>query len=441
MLTLKYLYYIVLFLGGIKSYKLSLYMIWISLLFFPTLINSTFRVHDLGIAVTVLCCFIHKEHWDCFVCFTKQHMKFFIIFLLLLSSIMAFSQTVPFSFQWDSFSTEIMSLALIFETFLLANNDYHFSRNIMKIICICIIFHLAFCLIFEVVQRFNPAGMSLYIAMGHGEDVFLTDMSDYERGIFDYRVQSVFGHPLSLGQYMIIIYPVLFLIKRKYIRLFLQICVWIIVLLTGTRGAYIPLFLITLFMLIRNVHNLQKTVVWGVTILSFVVVFSLLGNGRGEQQVEKISKYFIFWDDRAQENANFRGSSMQMRKEQFNAAFDEISENPLFGRGLKYREYFQTKYGAVHPKLYGFESAFFLYLVERGWIGFFLFIATLLFMLEQYKKVSANTFLIYLIFLSYLLSIFMSGVRQYSFIIVGLACAILCGMGNKKERLGMCKFV
>ena len=116
---------------------------------------------------------------------------------------------------------------------------------------------------------------------------------------------------------------------------------------------------------------------------------------------------------------------MSMRFEQFVAANNEIRNNPLFGEGRGYREYYQEKHNQLHPKLLGYESFVLLKLVEQGWVGLFMFIILILYMYYVFKKSHCNTWILQLLFIAFFLSTLMTGIRQFSFLVLGLSAIII----------------
>ena len=151
------------------------------------------------------------------------------------------------------------------------------------------------------------------------------------------------------------------------------------------------------------------------------------------QQTSDFLTYIQFWDDRKQNKSNLSGSSVSMRLEQFEAATNEIKNNPLFGRGRVYREYYQNQHSQMHPKLLGYESFILLILVEQGWIGLLFFIIITFSMYQIFRKRTNNVTILRLIFIAYILSTLITGIRPYTFLILGLTASILINSKNIKK--------
>ena len=127
----------------------------------------------------------------------------------------------------------------------------------------------------------------------------------------------------------------------------------------------------------------------------------------------------------AMAKSEIEGSSMSMRFEQFEAANDEIKDNPLFGKGRIYREYYQDHHNQLHPKLLGYESFVLLKLVEQGWIGLCMFILLIFYMYRIFKKTYCNVWILQLLFIAFFLSTLMTGIRPFSFLILGMSAVIV----------------
>ena len=137
-----------------------------------------------------------------------------------------------------------------------------------------------------------------------------------------------------------------------------------------------------------------------------------------------------FWDDEKQKENDIEGSSMELRVNQFNAALEEINDNPIFGRGYGYRDYYIGKHNALHPDLLGFESVLLLYLVEGGVIGLLFFFIIVRYIYKLFKKETDEDIIIRYIFLSYIISIVMTGVRPLTLLFVCLASLITIGISK-----------
>ena len=196
-----------------------------------------------------------------------------------------------------------------------------------------------------------------------------------------------------------------------------------------------PMALVLFISMIKSSHiDLRKLVV----ILTVIVIaISSIPDQQWEKFTDKVEPFvagLAFWDDEKQEDNDVSGSSMEMRFNQIDAAFEEISANPIFGRGYGYRDYWIFMHNDLHPDLLGFESVLLLYLVERGWIGLIFFFFMAYFIYRLCKNETISTITVLLVFVGYLTSITMTGVRPLTLLFVCLAYSITCGIAPHKEE-------
>lgn len=354
----------------------------------------------------------------------KQILLFFLLtnFLFILCS-----STVPWGIQLDSIFRDFALIYIIVVTYQYSKLDISFVPFLTKCIIGALVINYAFSLYFELILGFNPTGMPLYILMGK-DDISSVDMIETVRGDISLRLQSITGHPLSLGQYLIMIVPVLILYakKQRMISITMLILTTIIVFLTGTRGAVVPLLIIgAFFFFVNKLAILIKQIV--IAILLLVVIYQFipiqyektLGNA-----LETVSAYTMFWDDDLQSKKSVGGSTMEMRFNQLEAAEREISNNPLCGRGVGYREYYQKLHG-YHPVLLGYESLLLLKLVEQGWLGVFFYLFMFWLLYKQFRpRIEWRSYLT-LTFAALMLSEVMTGIRPWSFLILGMVSIII----------------
>ena len=157
------------------------------------------------------------------------------------------------------------------------------------------------------------------------------------------------------------------------------------------------------------------------------------------RQVNKYVSLFLLILNNSKLQIHFQTEhipELQMQSDifQIDAAFEEISANPIFGRGYGYRDYWIYMHNDLHPELLGFESVLLLYLVERGWIGLIFFFFMAYFIYKLSKKETISTITILLVFVGYLTSIIMTGVRPLTLLFVCLAYSVTCGIAPYKEN-------
>ena len=414
---------------------------WLSLLFVPTIILEQEMIFQISLETFLLFGSVASEmrfserrvYW---INFVTGNQKAIILYFFISFTIIFFSQTVPLSFQVTCLLNEFAMLLFAFQTFFFVNSEELSSFTLRRILCWAVIFNIIYCIFFEVMVGVNPAGMPLYILLGEDDNEFITDMIDYERGSMSFRAQTVYRHPLSLGQYMLVVLP-LFLMKGKQpIKFVYAFFICCLIVLSGSRGAMAPMILVLFLSLKSNIGAHLRKFVLFLMVISVTICFVPDKQWKHfSREIEPFVASLQFWDDQKQKDNDIRGSSMEMRLNQFDAALKEISENPIFGRGYGYRDYWIYKHNALHPDLLGFESILLLYLVERGWLGLLFFFIMIAYLYKLFRRATSERSVIMYIFLGFFLSIMMTGIRPLSLLFVFLASSIACGISQKQSSL------
>lgn len=435
-----YLYLLLVVSVSLVSYKKGIYLIWLTILFVPTIILEQIIKMRLSMLTILLLCSVFSElrfsdrrtAWKEFL---SNSQNAIILYLFIAFTIVFLSQTVPLKVQFIRVVEEIAMLLFALQTYFLANKEDKSALTLKLIICFAVIFNVIYCIYFEIIVGVNPAGMPLYFLLGEDDNDFIVDAIESERGGLDFRAQTVYRHPLSLGQYMLVLLP-LFLMKGKHIfNLLISLLICLLIIVSGSRGAIAPMVLVLFISLIKSSHlNLRKTIAF-IAIISAIII--VIPNKQGKKFLKEVEPFvasLAFWDDQKQKDNDMGGSSMEMRFDQFDAALDEIDENPFFGRGYGYRDYYIFMHNDLHPDLLGFESVLLLYLVERGWLGLIFFFIMAFYIYKLFREDTSDKTIIFLVFLGYILSIIMTGVRPLTLLFVCLSCSTACGLSSKNEE-------
>lgn len=417
------------------SHKKGILLVWLTFLVMPTVllhwgVVMRMSFQNILMVISIFSVMRILYHDAVFRQFVSNNTISILIYLTVMLIVTLFSDTVPISIVLRRWLNEIIMLIFGIFTFLIIKDCKALSRQLLMMVYGIIVFHALYCFLFEIILRINPAGSPLYYALGQQDNEFLVDMIDFERGFKGFRAQTLFGHALSLGQYMLILTPLLFVEVRVRFKFLFILLTSLLVVLSGTRGAIVPLFFVLIIGFARNGIKLNKYIL--ISILALPFIFSLMPKRQMRilnQQTEGVVAGMMFWDDNIQKRYDIRGSSMELREYQFKAATEEIKENPLFGRGMGYREFWQKQHGNfVHPKLLGYESVILYYLVERGCVGLIFFFVVTGYLWKFFRKSTIDKISIDIIFISYLASIMMTGIRPLSFLLVFLSSSILCGI-------------
>ena len=359
--------------------------------------------------------------------------------LIVYVSITIFSSDVPLYRQISNLLQELLEILIIIESFIIAQKNNYFVQQLCVILSILILCNVVYSAVCEILLRINFAGVPLYALIGQENNEYYIDMVNAQRGTMAFRLQSIFGHPLSLGQYFLLLVPIFLcksqILNEKY-RWLIIILLSVSIFLSGTRGALFPLILILgLYLIKKKIRLVYKLIL----ALPFLIVFYTFMPLQTQRNIDKhfisFTTYIQFWDDTKQNKSEIKGSSMSMRFEQFEAANDEIKDNPLFGKGRTYRDYYQEEHNQLHPKLLGYESFALLKLVEQGWIGLCMFVALILYMYHIFKKTCCNVWILQLLFIVFILSTLMTGIRPFSFLLLGLSAVIISQMNYKNVQV------
>lgn len=201
-------------------------------------------------------------------------------------------------------------------------------------------------------QEFNEA----YAA---GNSGLSTNTSMAEGRMFG-RISSFFDHPMQYGLNLGFFFIYSFYIFRNK-KWLLAIVLAIIIIASITSGVRSPIaaLVITIIFILIYLKN-YKYVYYSIIFLGlFLLAMPLLPSGTSQFLLSIIDK----------DSTDVGGSSTEMRLEQLNGCFAIVKDNVLFGKGLSWHIWYNTKFGG-HPVVLFFESIIFTILVETGITGF-----------------------------------------------------------------------
>ncbi|MCS2311439.1 hypothetical protein NXW05_14075 [Phocaeicola vulgatus] len=156
--------------------------------------------------------------------------------------------------------------------------------------------------------------------------------------------------------------------------------------------------------------------------------------------VQSIKASVFFWDESLQKKQKIEGSSVSMRINQLDAMVDIISQTNIFvGYGRGFREVFAARSTKIDGKLLGFESVFLLKPVEQGILGLFSYFILIFSLWKLFMRKRKTREYITVLYSIFILSIIMTGIRPYSFIMLGLSSGLICFSENNINRKGECK--
>ena len=221
------LFLYILFVASVSfvSYRKGIYLIWITLLLVPTIILEQIikmRLSMLTILLlgSVVSEFRFSERRTVWKDFFINHQNAIVLYLFISFTIVFLSQTVPLSTQFIRVVEEISMLLFALQTYFFTQKNEKTALTLKSIICFAVLYNIVYCVYFELIVGVNPAGMPLYYLLGEDDNDFIVDMVGSERGGLDFRAQTIYRHPLSLGQYMLVLLPIFFIKYEQTIRCF-----------------------------------------------------------------------------------------------------------------------------------------------------------------------------------------------------------------------------
>ena len=165
---------------------------------------------------------------------------------------------------------------------------------------------------------------------------------------------------------------IIYLYRNKLLSILLFV-VFITILLIGVRSAIVALGIgVVFYLLIEKKINLILASLLGLSLIYFVAL-----------SIPGMSDYMNSIVD--PESSNVKGSSIEMRLEQFDGCMKEIESNPAFGKGYAWTNYYKENKGG-HPTMLSFESLFIVILSNSGFVGLFIWIVMLIMYYKLIKK-------------------------------------------------------
>ena len=283
----------------------------------------------------------------------KPFIPFFLLYGLLLLE-MPFQDGVPIGYAMNGWRLALFNLVLPIVVLSTAQYDQKIGKyTLTTMICVCVVV-IVYAFVLIPLQGVNPYIMELTNA--NNAELMEAQFGEQSNRLM-IKISSVFAHPMTFGAFLgIYIYSQLFNNRN--------IILWVIIIgliscifLCGIRTP-IAALLVTIAVYLLLKRNLKAFFsVFLLTIIGYCIII----------QTPALSETMLSMLDR--NSSNVGGSSIEMRLEQLNAAFDEVQNCMLFGKGFGYNGYYWSLHGA-HPKLYSFESLIFVILCNYGIIGF-----------------------------------------------------------------------
>lgn len=179
------------------------------------------------------------------------------------------------------------------------------------------------------------------------------------------RNQGTMYHPFAWVYYLSAFCPfflTLFLKekKKKIFYIFLLCFIVFNIVIADVRTGIVSTVVALTYIYVRYNKINFKTIFYGIAIV-FVLSLITMGN-------KELSERFLSLVDVSGTKSDVEGSSYQMRIDQFEGCFNEISHSPIFGKGYAWTTYYMSK-NISHPVLLAFESLIFVVICNHGIAG------------------------------------------------------------------------
>jgi hypothetical protein len=284
--------------------------------------------------------------------------KPYLFLMLILLLLIPFQRGAPFNFQLLHWRSDIMN-CLIFPFIIwnmLINDDKaleYLKWSVIITSCIACFYCFYLATIPSVPNPYIKFLSEKYSIEG----IFWNDVRMFG------RLTSTFPHPMNWNNYLIQIFVCIFCLHFKFKKLLYILLLNIVVvcvIISGTRSGMATLFLIVLYTLFTN--RSFKTLIAFIVIIGVFCVFVMISPILNELLLSMID---------IKGKTDVGGSSIQMRVDQLNGCFDEISNCFLQGKGYSWSLWYHLNH-SEHPVIQGFESLLFMVLCNSGIIGLIL---------------------------------------------------------------------
>lgn len=287
---------------------------------------------------------------------TKKIMPFTISFVLIVISMFltCFFAKAGFCSELTRFVSKVLQT---YTTIYISWYIFETKEDFIKLIkIIIIIFFIAsiYGLIEFIVQK------NIYVDY---KRAISTDMlSSYNMTTRGYRIVSVFDHPIGAGLNFALICSFIFYLyvyesgnlPFQKISLVTAALCFINVFLTKARADY--LFLLILLLPCLNLKKIKLKKIVITMIVMTLVTLPFFYN--------RLNIVFSIFDERAQKQ--IKGSTIEMRMEQYEAIKEEIADSQLFGLGEKVFDYITPE---MKDRIKAAEGVWLEQMLKHGVVG------------------------------------------------------------------------
>lgn len=201
-----------------------------------------------------------------------------------------------------------------------------------------------------------------------------------------YRVQALFANPFNYGYICVLtflfhLYAFTCKMETKKVFVFVTLCCLFGIILCGCR-TILFVFVISFFVYCLMVFKIKRFI----GVLMIGVLITLISIPYIPALEEKVNYMFSVFD----KNSEVGGSSLELRSVQYAAVLSHVADKPVFGCGYNY---FNIDLGWAEGKKYlqderlaGLEGVHLSYILERGLLGFALYLFFYILILTYFWK-------------------------------------------------------
>lgn len=315
----------------------------------------------------------------------KPFIPFLILYGLLLLE-MPFQSGVPLDYAINIWRLDVFNLILPIIVLSTSRYDKSIGENgLTAIVYVCIIV-IVYAFVLIPLEGINPYIIEL--SRVNNVDIMDAQFGEQSERLM-IKISSVFTHPMTFGAFLGMATVYIFsrlCYSRRFVLLLVLAGLLACIFICGIRTPIASLF-ITIFAYLLLKRNIKAFIyTFAISIATYFVII----------QIPSLSGTISSMVDSS--SSNVGGSSIDMRLSQLDAAFDEVHDCIIFGKGYGYSGYYWSVHGS-HPRLYSFESLIFVILCNNGIVGFVIWGVMIYKIVKCSKHIGAKLSNIYIIML------------------------------------------
>jgi hypothetical protein len=331
--------------------------------------------------------FFQYKKYDISLDFTTMKPFLFLYIALLLLTL--FEWATPWEFQLNRWRTSFMRTCII--PFILWNmslKDVKMLKYIQWALIISTFIACTYGVFLMQLEGANPYTSYLVDYFGIDYDAAkVYEETDNARLDFSTaaKIQSTFEHPMTWCLFLCFIMLVFYSfvskkgIDNRWLYWSLLAFVGFNILISGVRTG-IATMAIAFFYYMLQKRNWK---IFAFTFIAAIIAFFVIESN------ESLSNLFSSFTDVTGKKSEVKGSSITMRLNQLQGAFDEIEDHLLVGKGYNWSNSYLAV-NEVHPVLLGFESLIFIVLCNHGLVGIGIWVTFFILLFRTQRKMELS---------------------------------------------------